>query len=1496
MSSAEHHTDHVAFPSDRQQTQSPVTIRSLISVALVFLLSTGLAVWQFLQPYQWHEPHSVLSATLHPIEWNIDAGLPEITGNINAIAASANGNCLWIAGDQGLLAFSADNGTTWNPLSYDSKTGNFRGQSNESFPCAGASELASESGESDSTGVVYADASKKIPEKPSARGNSGNQAAPLATALATGSSQQNTKGTGTSFAAGCALPFSGILNPQIDNQCGIAGGSSDAAKQAESKVKNNFCAAMELPQSITYQDLIDLQTKSTNLPRNISDRSVLAQIGGKSGEGSYVTYIAYVRDAHYSDVAKGESVNCNIPGDTANDIHINLTADPADPDQCHSTTAEITPHYRPDSWTPENLVKAAAGHPVRLQGQLFYDGAHLPCSGNSRPNPLRASVWEIHPVYSLDICKFTTLAECQSSTDVADWIPLDSYPSPRFAASPWPPAEASALWGFQMAADDSSAVLIAPAAIYKTTDGGRLWTGSPKSFWSDKSLYFANHRPGKLPAQILGAAANTGFFRADGQEGWGVGNSGVIFHTTDGGQNWIPGSRAALRSSRRQDIANASLITGAYGRFIAPWYIFLLIGCGATIFMSIRLAKRQSDAVALEDQPVEALSPEEPAGAPTKQAKKVEHPSPPGVSGWTIGNHPVSDKPLEPGEPDALELGKIASGLSYFLSNEKTTPPLVIAVTGRWGSGKSSLMNLLKKQLESYGSHPVWFNAWHHQKEDELLAALLQAVKAQAVPPLFAFKGIGFRMRLLGQRLQRYWLWIAVIAAGWWLIHLAEMYLRNLKNPISIWGLISYVLHLPDNGSASGGDTGPFGPIAVITGVPALFNLLSRLLTAFGTDPASLLSSVAGTSSKKDLEAQTSFRQRFATEFREVTTSLAIDQRMLILIDDLDRCRPEKVREVLEAVNFLVSSGDCFVILGMARDVVEQYLSLSFSKVVDSISWDALGLGPEEIDRAIAEMRARPPLIGDRGRLQNQPSGDSEDEAAINIELAAKRRAYSRLYLEKLIQIEVTIPEPTPLQKRVLFESEDRQRSAGAEKEKKLRKRLSLLRKCAAVAVPLVQGAVICAAIIGAGYFTRDWFKTQVAAIQSDRDKTKPDPQVDALKDIASRLGTNSQSNVADKSPQAAPDVSNDNAGPRASQPAAKTVAQQGPQKPPAAGRSPEIQNGSFSRQSGWLGAWPFALLVLLWLAAFSVLLQQMPKRDVHDSQVFTNALNVWYPLVMTSGAKNTPRTAKRFQNRVRYLAMRQRAMQQPQLFPLGVRWLRRQYGLNDEPIGKPVSLTRTLSEAEQQEVAQLRGFLKNGVEGETSAWMVRVREDGTFLEPRNRQSNNLEPKESSASVSQTSQLPSREADPSGSNDVTVKKALNKSEQEFEARVLGNVFVPEPLLVAFAAIEEYDSEWIRQDGLFESIVIRNDRESPSTIQQDNFDSSSKKLKGTESKLKLLRQAQEQFEWFRWNNLVDYRFAYLRLCSEITRDDAREPGREPGGKQYMQAAAGGSPGL
>lgn len=223
---------------------------------------------------------------------------------------------------------------------------------------------------------------------------------------------------------GCSLPYNGAENSDIDTRCPFQGGGTGAAKQAQSRAKNDLCVATDHVQPITYQQLKQKQQDANNLNlKNLDNREPLTNLG----EGMYVEYIAFIQDAHYSDVGSGEAVNCNIPGDSTNDIHIVLVQDPND-DPCESTTAEMIPHYRPAAWTEANVDSdALKQHPVRVRGPLFYDDAHKPCSGSSRPAPNRISLWEIHPVYSLDVCRLTDLNECQTSTNSGDWDSLEDW-------------------------------------------------------------------------------------------------------------------------------------------------------------------------------------------------------------------------------------------------------------------------------------------------------------------------------------------------------------------------------------------------------------------------------------------------------------------------------------------------------------------------------------------------------------------------------------------------------------------------------------------------------------------------------------------------------------------------------------------------------------------------------------------------------------------------------------------------------------------------------------------------------------------------------------------------------------------------------------------------------------------------------------------------------------------------------------------------------------
>ncbi len=241
----------------------------------------------------------------------------------------------------------------------------------------------------------------------------------------------------------------------IDSSCpSLTGNVTDKASghALQNLAKNNFCAAAPFL-DISYDDLLQLEKSVEKLPgfktwdRNHypDSRKDFTTTGGKFNEGTAVRYTGYVFEAHAADTSSGESVNCDQSGAAPNDIHIALVPDPTVTanDECKSTTAEMSPHYRPTKWEAKTISsrlasftwdastkkyvpnKTAKHNLVRISGQLMFDAPHKPCvSGKpGTGDPARASLWEVHPVYQMEVCTKTVKGSCADT----DWQSLDRW-------------------------------------------------------------------------------------------------------------------------------------------------------------------------------------------------------------------------------------------------------------------------------------------------------------------------------------------------------------------------------------------------------------------------------------------------------------------------------------------------------------------------------------------------------------------------------------------------------------------------------------------------------------------------------------------------------------------------------------------------------------------------------------------------------------------------------------------------------------------------------------------------------------------------------------------------------------------------------------------------------------------------------------------------------------------------------------------------------------
>ncbi|MCG8588575.1 MAG: P-loop NTPase fold protein [Proteobacteria bacterium] len=709
--------------------------------------------------------------------------------------------------------------------------------------------------------------------------------------------------------------------------------------------------------------------------------------------------------------------------------------------------------------------------------------------------------------------------------------------------------------------------------VLTSPDGGDSWTESA-------SL--------EMRARDLAAA--------DPERWIAVGRTGAIATSANGGESWTTRTTGIERHLFRVDARadglvvavgvagaivqsedyGASWSTPAYVRLPAPWYLTLI---ALVVGLGVAGATRRP-----EEQTTEA----------------------------SIADVVASDRPLRWRDADPLGFHDIAKGLSRFLRNARTQPPLTVAVTGEWGTGKSSLMGLLSEDLRRRGFRPVWFNAWHHQKGEHLLASLFANIRAQAIPGWFTPEGLRFRTQLLLLRGPRQWLASAVLLFAF---VLGVVYFG--KDPERLANLLPWLT--TDASAPSAAATG--NALAVFLGsflVPGLG--LLRAVRAFGLDPSRLVNAVSG-GSRRGENVEPGARFRFASEFADVTQALR-PRTLVIFIDDLDRCSKEHVVEILEAVNFLVTSGDCFVVFGMAREWVTTCVALQFREL------------------------------------------SSEGDATARI--GDKEREFARQYLEKLINIEVPVPPLQEDQSRLLLKADDKPAPVDFWKR--------ALQRYGRPALPWAAAAGVLAA---------GWSLAQVLP---------PLPQVDGrpappeqLAEV--RLGTGSAQVVLPVHRYETPRPSRGDgrvigwvplgdiraelrlgvsdareglslekaaehlslhwqeeapvgptrvAGPTSSAPTPRSLER---------GLDRWDPYGSFYAEGetdddGEL--WGVAALGgLLLAAAAGIALLRRPAVVVEDSPEFTRVLDVWHPWIVARRA--TPRAIKRYLNRVRYLAMRQR-------------------------------------------------------------------------------------------------------------------------------------------------------------------------------------------------------------------------------------------------------------
>lgn len=189
-----------------------------------------------------------------------------------------------------------------------------------------------------------------------------------------------------------SLAFS--ANAQAPSSCPPEGNAKRAQNRALNVLKNR----VEAPRPEQVDP--DVSIEALLAPGDDRDRW---------SDTSGADLVGYVWDVKVGGV---ETCNCKATDAALRDTHIELVVDPDHASGTDRVIVEVTPRWRQKmaeqgaDWSTATLKKTIKGKWIHVTGWLLYDFEHQYQAENTAPgNPKnwRGTVWEIHPVTSLEV-------------------------------------------------------------------------------------------------------------------------------------------------------------------------------------------------------------------------------------------------------------------------------------------------------------------------------------------------------------------------------------------------------------------------------------------------------------------------------------------------------------------------------------------------------------------------------------------------------------------------------------------------------------------------------------------------------------------------------------------------------------------------------------------------------------------------------------------------------------------------------------------------------------------------------------------------------------------------------------------------------------------------------------------------------------------------------------------------------------------------------------
>jgi|GEM_PF-2413276 len=297
-------------------------------------------------------------------------------------------------------------------------------------------------------------------------------------------------------------------------------------------------------------------------------------------------------------------------------------------------------------------------------------------------------------------------------------------------------------------------------------------------------------------------------------------------------------------------------------------------------------------------------------------------------------NKPLVSITDQPSGVDRLNFKRYVDAFAEMVSNPELSTPITIGVYGQWGSGKSFLMGKIKEEIKErqknknkkVNIHVVEFNAWVYSGSEHLWASLVTHLYRD-IEKHFGLREQWLRLRKAIRRSLPKALGVFSFYA---LLGLAVSLLLNFNELQTTSDTLTLAINA-FIGSIIGG--------SALASLPVLWSALREFFDNLFLSRAKNLQNLAA---RPDFRNQIGVMADIKAEIgfiREIlkTGKKRNPTRLVLFIDDLDRCEHRKAVEVLQAIMLLLADedGSPFVVfLGIDARVVVRAIEEHYGKVL----------------------------------------------------------------------------------------------------------------------------------------------------------------------------------------------------------------------------------------------------------------------------------------------------------------------------------------------------------------------------------------------------------------------------------------------------------------------------------------------------------------------------------------------------------------------------------